>query len=129
VSQENVETVRRLSNAFSGGTEGWLEFYSPDVELHRSNGGTVYRGPDGMERLVAEQMAKFSDLRWDRELLIDAGDRVVALFHQRGRSKDDGAWVEVLTAGVFSLKDGKITCVRSYESWSDALGSLHDSGG
>jgi ketosteroid isomerase-like protein len=132
MSQQNVETVRQLSEAFSDGAKEWVEFYSPDVELHmrprRSMDAAVYAGPDGMRRVVAEQAEEFDELRWDREILIDAGDRVVALFHRHGRGKDDGRPVDEQVAGVFSLQDGKVVRVQSYGSWSDALDSVRDYG-
>jgi ketosteroid isomerase-like protein len=129
MSQENVATIRRLSEAYSTGDPGWVGFYSPDVEGHmwssRPNAATVHRGIEGIKEIAGLFADRFDDLRWDRELVIDAGgDRVVVLFHQRGRSKEDGRWVEAQVAGVFSLRDGKVIRVRSYPTWNDALESV-----
>jgi ketosteroid isomerase-like protein len=124
MSQENVETVRALSDAFNRGDEKWLGFYSRDAELQMParlpQDPTLFRGSDGMKRVVAEFEERFSEIRWDRELLIDAGDRVVGLFHRRGRG-DDGAEVDEQVAGVFSLRDGEVTRVQGYPSWSAAM--------
>lgn len=57
------------------------------------------------------------------------GDRVVVLFHQRGRSKEDGTLVEEQVAGVFSLHDDKVVHVQNYPSWRDALESVRNSSG
>jgi ketosteroid isomerase-like protein len=125
MSDGNVEIVRRLSEEFTEGAEGWMDVYSPDVELnvpHRGvNDPVLYTGPEGVTSLVDSYTELFSELRWDRELLIDAGDRVVGLFHQRGRSKQDGSWVEAQVGGVFHLHEGKVVRVQNFPSWSAAL--------
>jgi ketosteroid isomerase-like protein len=129
MSQENVDTIRRLSEAFSTGDPRWVDFYSPDVEAEmwsgRANDPTVYRGLDGIKDIAAKFTESVDDAHWDRELMIDAGgDCVVVLFHQRGRSKEDGTLVEEQVAGIFSLHDGKVVQVQNYPSWNDALESV-----
>jgi ketosteroid isomerase-like protein len=128
MSQENVETVRQLNEAYGTGDGTWVDFYAPDVEAHmwseRPHDATVYRGVDGIKEIAALFTDQFDDLCWDREMVMDAGgDRVIALFRQRGRRKDDGKWVETQVAGVFSLHDGKVVLVENYPSWNAALES------
>jgi ketosteroid isomerase-like protein len=114
MSQENVETVRRLSEAFQHRSEGadWTGFYASEVERDRAR------------RRVAGAEERFDQLRWDREMLIDAGDRVVGLFRQRGRRKVDRTWVEERVAAVFQVRGGKVVETERYRSWSAALESV-----
>jgi ketosteroid isomerase-like protein len=127
MSQDNVETVRELSNAYlRGDEEAWLGFYSTDSELHMpsrrpNDPDAVYLGPDGMRRAVTEHGEAFADTRWERELLVDAGDRVVGLWHQYGRHKTDGTPVCLEVARVYLLRDGKVVSTRRYPSWNSAL--------
>jgi ketosteroid isomerase-like protein len=130
MSLENVETVRELTDAFIRGDEAaWLGFYAPDSELHAPSGrpndpDTVYTGPDGMRRAVVDHEEAFDDTRWERELLVDAGDRVVGLWRQYGRHKADRTRVCIEVARVYSLRDGKVVHTRRYPSWSMALDSV-----
>jgi ketosteroid isomerase-like protein len=130
MSQENVEAVRKLSDAYMRGDEAaWLAFYSPATELHVPSGrlsepDAVYTGVDGMRRAVADHEDEFDDTRWERELLVDAGDLVVGLWHQYGRHKTDGTRVGIEVARVYSLRDGKVVSTRRYPSWNSALESV-----
>jgi ketosteroid isomerase-like protein len=129
MTQENVETVRRLSEAYRTGDPKWVEFYAPEVEGHMPAGRpndppTVYRGLDGIKEIAALATGTFDEVRWDRELLVDAGDRVVALFRQVGRNRRDRGWVETQVAGVFHLEQGKVVLVVNYPSWREALESV-----
>jgi ketosteroid isomerase-like protein len=57
----------------------------------------------------------------DIEEAIDAGDIVVVTIRQHGVGKDTGAEVELLTHGVFSLRNSKIIRAEFFESKADAL--------
>jgi ketosteroid isomerase-like protein len=130
MSAENVEVVGKLTDAFLRGDEAtWLAFYSPDTELHKPSGrlydpDAVYTGATGMRRAVAEHEEAFDDTRWERELLVDAGDRVVGLWHQHGRYKTDGRRFCVKVGRVYCLLDGKVVSTQRYSSWEAALESV-----
>jgi ketosteroid isomerase-like protein len=55
------------------------------------------------------------------DALHDAGERVVALLRQRGRSKATGLPVEMSLAQVWTLRDGKQTRMDMYSDRSEAL--------
>jgi ketosteroid isomerase-like protein len=130
MSKENVHIVRELSNAFLRGDEAaWLGFYAPDSHLHMpsarlNDAHAVYVGVDGLRRAVAEHEEAFDDTRWERELLVDAGNRVVGLWQQYGRRKTDGSRVCIEVARVYCLRDGKVVSTRRYLSWSAAMESV-----
>jgi ketosteroid isomerase-like protein len=130
MSKENVHIVRELTNAFLRGDEAaWLGFYAQDSHLHMPSGRpndahAVYVGVDGMRRAVAEHEEAFDDTRWERELLVDAGDQVVGLWQQYGRRKTDDTRVCIEVARVYRLRDGKVGSTRRYLSWNAAMESV-----
>jgi hypothetical protein len=104
MSQENVEVVRAVTEDFNLGkgefdSQGMLtklpdeEVFDPEVEWDASESpildlSGVYRGIEGVRHYWRTWIAAWEMRHFDFEVL-DAGDRVVALFnHQvmRGRS-------------------------------------------
>src|ERR1700716_3267748 len=69
ISKENVDTVRRLNEAYGRGGATWVEFYASDVEAHmwsgQSDGSTVHRGVEGIKEIAALFTDRFDELRWD----------------------------------------------------------------
>jgi ketosteroid isomerase-like protein len=55
------------------------------------------------------------------EALHDAGDAVVAVLRQRGRSKAAGMPVEMHLAQVWTLRDGKQSRMEMYSDPNEAL--------
>jgi ketosteroid isomerase-like protein len=71
---------------------------------------------DWYRRLIALRRELDGELE-----LIDAGDDVVALLHQSGRSKTTGLEVDMDFAQVWTIKDGKQTRMRMYADLDEAL--------
>ena len=69
MSQENVEVVRRLFDAYAaGGVEAALSFFAPSVVLHpypEWPGPSEYRGHDGIRALMAEWTENFDDFEME----------------------------------------------------------------
>jgi ketosteroid isomerase-like protein len=55
------------------------------------------------------------------DALLDAGDRVVALLRQRGRSKATGLPVDMSLAQIWTLRDGKQARMDMYSDRTEAL--------
>ena len=56
MSQENVETVRRMNEAFNRGEEGWVGFFDTEVEFltpPEFPDDSVYIGNEGIRRGAA----------------------------------------------------------------------------
>jgi ketosteroid isomerase-like protein len=84
----------------------------------------VYDGVQGAEKFFAEWGSAWHDWEVEIEELHDAGDRVVAIVHQRGRSKMSGMPVEMLReswAQVWTFRDGKETRMDMYSDPREAL--------
>lgn len=130
--QENVEIVRRAWEVFKAGLERGdpgapfdAGLNAPDLEWHTPEGfpgPPVYRGREGFLEFLRTWTEDFAD--WSIELgrVIDAGnDRVVAEFHHRATGKGSGVPVELHQGFICELKDGRISRMRNYLTWEEAL--------
>jgi ketosteroid isomerase-like protein len=126
MSQENVEVVRGGYEQFV--TTGQLapEIVTPDFVWDMSNflgwpEQQVYGGVDGARSFLEAWTAAWDDWELEVDALHDAGDRIVALLRQRGRSKAAGMLVEMYFAQVWTLRDGKETRMDMYSDPEEAL--------
>ena len=113
MSQENVELVRRINDAFNRGDFDPMfaladpppEFeYVPDRIV-----GAMQRGPEGFRRVVEGFWDEFEDPHIELEQLIDAGDRVFITATFSGRGRQSGAetcWGPVWS--VWTVRDGRV---------------------
>ena len=69
----------------------------------------------------AEWAAAWDDWELVPEDYIDAGERVVVILNQRGRSKATGIPVEMRFAQVWTLRDGMGIRMQLYASVEEAL--------
>ncbi len=83
----------------------------------------VYVGAEGVNAFMGAWMEAWDDWELEAEALLDGGDRVVALMHQRGRSKEAGMPVEMSFAQVFTIRDGKQARMEMYSDRDEALAS------
>ena len=138
MSQENVEIVRRsIEHLISGegefDTEGMLakmpdeDLLDPQVEWDASEVPVpdisgVYRGIEAVRHYWRQWFAAWQILHFDYQL-VDAGDRVVALFdHQRMRGRSTGIEVPVPEyATVSTFRNGLVVHWKLYMSQSEAL--------
>ncbi len=123
---DNIAVVRRGYDALNDGdVERALADIDPEIEwrtyLVPGPGGGTYRGHEGVRELWEDVRNIFGDYRNEPEQLIDAGDRVVAFVCIRGRGGRSGAEVEARIAHVFTLRDGRIMRVDSFEDRDEAL--------
>jgi ketosteroid isomerase-like protein len=122
VSQENVEIVRR---AFEASTrrdnEAALALYDPEVTFHHQVDGSVYRGLTGVREFFRDWLAAWSELSYDAEEWIDAGDDVVAALHVQARGRHSEVPVERREWHVWTLREGKLWRLRIYATKAEAL--------
>ena len=135
MSQENVEIVRRVTEAFGAGTsesdrEGMLTeiagLWDPEIELDASEVPVldisgVYRGADAVQQVWREWLAAWETTPFDYEL-VDAGDRVVQLLDLQVRGRSTGIEMPFgKFAWVYTLRDGLIVHQKLYMGQSEAL--------
>jgi uncharacterized protein len=128
MSQENVEVVRCAIAAFTDGELETLrttgEWYHPDVEFHEDPSfpdAGVHRGADAIEAHFQEFLDAFETYSFEVDEILDAGESVVVVTHQRGRGKGSGAEVDMRNAWVFAFRDGKIQRITPYWERAKAL--------
>jgi ketosteroid isomerase-like protein len=121
MSQENVEIVRQVSDAFNrGDIEGCLAFYGEDVEIedlmNAPDVPRVVRGIDGARELLTTWSEGFEEFRQDIVELIDLGDTVVGVSDYHGTSRE-GLTIQLRVADVVEIRDGKLVRVTfGYEN-------------
>src|SRR3954447_1295350 len=131
MSQENVEIVRRIIEAFRGGAEGgdfgaafetgavaedveWIAV----AELERRS----FRGREGFIEFMRGWTEDFEGWSAQLERLVDAGDDcVIAFFHQTATGKGSGAPVEMDYAVIYELEGGQLVRMRAYLDRAQAL--------
>jgi ketosteroid isomerase-like protein len=122
MSRENVEIIRRGYDHFEATGEVRAH---PDLVWDVSNLGwpeqQIYLGPEGGMQFNAEWAAAWDDWELEPQDYIDAGERVVVILNQRGRSKATGIPVEMRFAQVWTLRDGVASRMQLYASVEEAL--------
>src|SRR4051794_14270061 len=122
MSKENVEIIRRGYAHFEATGEVRAH---PDLVWDVSNLGwpdqQTYLGVEGAKQFNAEWADAWDDWELKPEDYIDAGERVVVVITQRGRSKATGIPVEMRFAQVWTVRDGQGIKMQLYGSVEEAL--------
>lgn len=110
MSQENVETVRRSQEAWSGGDLGvFLSAFPADAEwmiAEENPNARTLRGPEEIAAYHRDWADTMPGLRYDVAEHIDAGEAVVSLGTISGRAGEDGSEVSVQLAFVTYFEQG-----------------------
>jgi ketosteroid isomerase-like protein len=126
MSAENVEIVRLGYDEFLATGELVERITAPEFvwdmsTFHGWPERQTYEGPEGTREFLTEWVGAWEDWRLEVRELIDAGDDVVAILHQSGRSKTTGLEVDMDFAQVWTIKEGKQTRMRMYADPDEAL--------
>jgi len=81
----------------------------------------TYEGAEEVRGFLEDWVGAWDDWELEVDELLDAGDKVVALVRQHGRSKAVGMRVEMSFAQVWTLRDGKQTRMDMYSDREEAL--------
>jgi len=126
MSAENVEIVRRGYEEFLATGEPVERIMAPEFvwdmsTFHNWPERQTYEGPDGAREFLGDWVGAWEDWRLEVKDLLDAGDDVVAIVHQSGRSRTTGLKVDMDFAQVWTLDNGKQTRMRMYADPDEAL--------
>ena len=126
MSAENVEIVRRGYEEFLATGELVERIMAPEFvwdmsTFHGWPERQTYEGVEGTREFLADWVGAWEDWRLEVRDLVDAGDDVVAIVHQSGRSKATGLEVDMDFAMVWTMEDGKQTRMRMYADPEEAL--------
>jgi ketosteroid isomerase-like protein len=126
MSRENVEIVeilmaavnRRDIDTFAGVTTSdfeWFPVFAARVE------GDVYRGREGIEMFLGEVDETWEEFRPMPEEDRDLGDRVLALGRLKTRGRASGVPSDSPWGGIYDVRGGKISRIRTYLDHGEAL--------
>jgi ketosteroid isomerase-like protein len=124
---ENVEIVRRGWGAWlRGDFPGLFRMFDEEAVWDMSSypdwPESAYHGREGVERFLKEWLEVWDDYEMGIEDVILAPDgRVVTLFWQRGKGRDSGLPMELQTAQIATVRDGKVTRLDNYLDRAEAL--------
>jgi ketosteroid isomerase-like protein len=125
MSQENVEIVEGGYAYFAANGDFQPEIMDPaftwDMSTFPWPGTQLYPGIEGARTFIAEWLEAWDDWELEVERFVDAGEDVVAIVRQRGRSKASGVLVDMHFAQVWTLREGKQLRMRMYADPDDAL--------
>jgi ketosteroid isomerase-like protein len=127
MSQENLEVVRRMLQAFAdGGLNAMAEFWDPDIDWRAAEGALddvgEMHGPVAVRRHIQDWIDTFDDFSVVVEELRDVGDdRVLTIQRLKGRAKLSSTETDMRYAMVSTVRDGKVVLGREYLRVEDAL--------
>ena len=128
MSQENVEIVRSIFEAFNrGDLDAFFdEYWADDIDYRAIEGAPDDHGPiHGKAAIRAhwqDWLDTFDDLTAEPLELIDAADQqVVTVLRFGGRAKLSGVEADLTFAVVYTLRDGKVARGREYWTRDEAL--------
>jgi ketosteroid isomerase-like protein len=121
---DKLETVRAAFEAW--GSPSWFDFFAADIEWEVRPDlpdASVYRGHDGVRRLVARFTDVMSDMWFEPEELIEAGeDQVVVPLRWGGKGMGSGMeFEERRETWVFTVRDGRIARIKEFATRDEAL--------
>jgi ketosteroid isomerase-like protein len=124
MSEENVEIVRRMYEAFHrGDADGALAHFDPEVVVDASRrvDGGIGHGREELSKIIIRWVGTFNEWREEIEEMRDLGNLVYVVATQRGRGKGSGVEVENRYALLYELRGDKITRMTVYQEPAQAL--------
>jgi ketosteroid isomerase-like protein len=129
MSEQNVEIMRRGYGHYLA--TGEIRAHADlvwDVSRLGWPDQQIYSGVEGAMQFNAEWADAWDDWELEVEDYLDAGERVVAIINQRGRSKSTGIPVDMRFAQVWTFRDGQAIKMQMYASVDEALAAVGLSG-
>ena len=129
MSQENVELVRRVYDAYARRDDATaFEAYAEDIVWDLSNSRRaalfvkpVYHGHEGLREAWRETLAAFSEIDFEVEEVIDVGDQVLVAIRESVVGRASGAPAETTHVVVWTLAEGKVTQLQVFDERLPAL--------
>jgi ketosteroid isomerase-like protein len=120
MSEENVNAVRAFLDAsMRRDMERVVELVDPNVELHGTVGGVeegrVYHGLAEVIREYDEVDGEaWEERRIEPEEFLGVDDNVVVMFHEFRRGKGSGVELELDTAAIYTMRDGRVARIQGF---------------
>ena len=81
----------------------------------------VYRGREGLERMMASWHDPWDDVHFQPRHVIDLGERMVVYVRLTARGRGSGIAIDEVMGMVYRLEMGEIIEHRTFWSWDEAL--------
>ncbi len=121
MSQENVETIRSIYEAFNRRDwDGVLRGMHPDIEWKTTRTGT-YRGHEEVLRFYEDMREPFEEVMVEPGEWFDQGDRIVVFLRIRARPRGSDAVAENRVGHLWTMRDGKAIRCETFPRREDAL--------
>ena len=126
MSQQSLEVVQRGYEYFLAHGDFTEEFIAPDFvwDMSKFDGWPeeqVYDGIEGARRFIREWTGAWDDWTIEIDAFHEAGEQVVVVTRQSGRSKATGMAVDMHFAQVWTVRDGREVRSEMYSDPSRAL--------
>lgn len=125
MSAADVETLRRIYDAWSEGNFWTFELFHRDVETRWATEVPDIDGANGVEGLgdlFREWTSAWESCRIEAdEFLESADDRVVVLVRVLARGSGSAIDVEMENAHVWTMRDGRAAAIRAYTDRERAM--------
>src|SRR5919198_4016635 len=125
MSQENVEVVRRIYDAFAAGDiESLLSTVDPEIEFDlpdRLPDEGLHRGREAYRQFLKRTFELWADFRVEVEELLDAGDAVVALIHTTATGRGSGIEIDERVGHIFWFRDETPYRFKVFSDRNEAL--------
>jgi ketosteroid isomerase-like protein len=126
MSEENVEIVRRATDAYNrGDIDGTLESWAPDAVLDWSNSrgleAGVFWGQGEIRAYMQRFLEAFDEVRLELDDLVEVQEGLVLMenvAHVRGR---DGIETQARSAWLIEIRNGEQTSLTLYQTRQEAL--------
>ena len=132
MSQENVELVRRASEALNRAianddlTPALLDLLDQDIDWRAAEGAIDdvggMRGHDAIRRYLEDWTDGFDNLTLVPQELLEIDDeQVMAVQRLSGRAKQTGIETELTFFAIYTIREGRFVKVREYITREEAL--------
>lgn len=123
MSQQNVETVRRLYRAMDerdlDAVEEIMHTGMEWIPDRRVGEGPV-RGREEVIRFFADRAEMFGEISTEIERLWDSGDRVLAFIRVTGHGEASGAGFDIRVAHLWTFQEGVVVRGQGYGDRDEA---------
>jgi ketosteroid isomerase-like protein len=124
VSEENVQTVRRIFEAWGRGDFSSVDWADPEIVFRTPEfmASRTVRGIEAMGREWASWLHTFEGFGSEALEFFDAGDQVVTFNRFSGRGKASGVPMsEIPGAARLTLRNRKVVELQIYNDRKEAL--------
>jgi uncharacterized protein len=128
MSQENVEAVRAMFDAFSrGDTPAVLKLVDPSVvftPIPDTPDVQTFHGHEGLEQGMAQTIEVWDDFSAELRETRDLDDHVLASLRWWGRGPTSGMQMEVDICALYTFRNGKVVRLQFFSSEQQALDAV-----